>query len=822
MEKNIVSSVEFRSNLQLVNGDFRNDRNFLSSIHDPFALEWMQKLEYEAITPIQKKEFRDASLHCAYAFADDYPFGTIVNTQGVQQVVCKCTNVNCSLFTRCRPDFNPSELLVTEENVQFIEKAAEILSEIKTAPSVSADKTNGDGKAAASLFAPTEGTQVAKTENSVTEITEIFHETENDVKPEGKTSVKIEKNISFASFETVDQTEIIELDPTERTVVNAGPGTGKTWTLIEKIKYMLSALDTAPENILVLCFSRAAVEVIRNRLEAAANRDELPINWHEVDVRTFDSFATYLLAWAQENNPDILPHGFTLEFANYDQRIQAAVAAIRTFTDVLADYDHVIVDEVQDLVGVRAELVLTLLKTLPMSCGFTILGDSCQSLYDYLAINDDNVMSSCQFYQSIFQEFNMANFYSLTRNYRQRDEFGTLTADYRQSILIGDADSRTQEAAKLTALISKSDINLKCLSPEKAKAFTKKGTLGILTRTNGQALQISSWFRTEGIEHILQKPFGAQELAPWIANILLNTETDVIDQNEFEKIFGEYYPDKFPSANRYWNALISTQRDPSKRHFEIEDLLRGLLQNAKNPLLFEEPRSNPADITISNIHRAKGREFDYVLVLEDVLDAMANSETDDILEHKVCYVALTRPRKNIEKVELKQQYIYISKDELRRCFKAGGFGNRRYLSHFEVGDSSDIASRTYAESMDTQRNIKALNADERLKLKKCPEGTKSYVVYKVVLEENERTILGYTTSEFARNMEHAIQRIYDSNRPIAYKYYPNTFRDIYFNGLTTCVSSSGEGIPGAKKIGGMYIWYGLSISGFAQMEKDRY
>lgn len=819
MGKNIVSSVAFMSNLQLVNGDFRNDHNFLSSIHDPFALEWMKKLGYEAITPIQKKEFRDASLHCAYAFADDYPFGTIVNAQGIQQVVCRCTNVNCSLFTRCRPDFDPSELLVTEENVQFIEKTAEIFSEIKNAPQVSVDKTNGDSKAAASLFVPIVGAEVAQTENSVTE---IFYKEENDVKPEALTPVKVEKNISFASFEIVDQKEIIELDPIERTVVNAGPGTGKTWTLIEKIKYMLSDLDTAPENILVLCFSRAAVEVIRNRLEDAANRDELPLNWHEVDVRTFDSFATYLLAWVQENNPDILPLGFALEFANYDKRIQAAVAAIRKFTDVLADYEHVIVDEVQDLVGIRAELVLTLLKTLPASCGFTILGDSCQSLYDYLSVDDNHVMSSGQFYQSVFQEFNTANFYSLARNYRQGDEFGALTADYRQSILIGDADSRTQEAAKLTALISKSEVNLKRFSLEKARTLTKKGTLGILTRTNGQALQISSWFRTEGVEHILQKPFGAQDLAPWIANVLLNTETDVIDWNEFEKLFGEYYPDRLSSADRYWNALISTQRDLSKRHFEIEDLLRGLQQNAKNPLLFEEPRSNPADITISNIHRAKGREFDSVLVLEDVLDAMANAESDDILEHKVCYVALTRPRKSIEKVEFKPQYIYISKDELRRCFRAGGFGNRRYLSHFEIGDSSDIASRTYAESVDTQRNIKALNADERLKLKKCPEGTKSYVVYKVVLEENERIILGYTTAEFARNMERAIQRIYDNNRSIAYKYYPNTFRDIYFDGLTTCVSSSGEGISGAKKIGNTYIWYGLSISGFAQMEKDRY
>lgn len=40
--------------------------------------------------------------------------------------------------------------------------------------------------------------------------------------------------INFASFKETTQDEIIAKDPTERSIVNAGPGTGKTWTLIEK------------------------------------------------------------------------------------------------------------------------------------------------------------------------------------------------------------------------------------------------------------------------------------------------------------------------------------------------------------------------------------------------------------------------------------------------------------------------------------------------------------------------------------------------------------------------------------------------------------
>ena len=96
------------------------------------------------------------------------------------------------------------------------------------------------------------------------------------------------------------------------------------------------------------------------------------------------------------------------------------------------------------------------------------------------------------------------------------------------------------------------------------------------------------------------------------------------------------------------------------------------------------------------------------------------------------------------------------------------------------------------------------------------------MIYRIVPEEDERMVLGYTTPSFARSLEWAIQRVFSNPHSRAYKYYPNVFGDIYLDGLTTCISSSDIGISGAKCFGGMYIWYGLSISGFAQMEKDRY
>ena len=108
MESN-VSTVAFRSNLYPYDdGGFNSV--FRTKIHDPFSLEILKRTR--VLTPLQKQEYQYASLHCAYAAKDDYPWGTIKDMDGQERVVCKCLNTSCTRFKRCRPDFDPAELAV--------------------------------------------------------------------------------------------------------------------------------------------------------------------------------------------------------------------------------------------------------------------------------------------------------------------------------------------------------------------------------------------------------------------------------------------------------------------------------------------------------------------------------------------------------------------------------------------------------------------------------------------------------------------------------------------------------------------------------------
>jgi superfamily I DNA/RNA helicase len=90
--------------------------------------------------------------------------------------------------------------------------------------------------------------------------------------------------------------------------------------------------------------------------------------------QTFDSFASRVLREAATNT--------MWEAAGYDGRIAAATRLILDGRAelILAHVRHILVDEVQDLVGVRAALVSALLAD--QTRGWTAFGDPAQAIYE--------------------------------------------------------------------------------------------------------------------------------------------------------------------------------------------------------------------------------------------------------------------------------------------------------------------------------------------------------------------------------------------------------------------------------------------------------
>ncbi len=743
----MVSNVEFKSNVYPVAGRCRDDKNFLRQIHDIFALE---RLNYEAPlyrrTSLQDEEYRAAALHCKHALANEYPWGTIVDGDGQARVVCKCEQFNCHLFKTCRPDYRPP----TVEPEKVVEPEKIIPTAIEETPK----KT------------PT------------------------------MKKIAVPKIISVEQQSESTQEAIIKAASDEMSIVNGGPGTGKTFIVKEKIMHMIDVQGVAPDRILVFCFSRAAVDVIRARLS---------VDYAGVDIRTFDSFATYMLA-AVEKIP--------LENLNYDGRIRRAIATLKRKPDVLGYYagGHVLVDEVQDLVGVRAELVVNILKILPATCGFTLLGDSCQALYDYLAV--DGVMSSAQFYAAVDRQFPTAKHYELSTNHRQSNRLARLTDEYRSKILDGDIEKCRSSLEEIKNEIVNADADFKNFCRDNAEQYD--GTLGILTRNNAQALKISDWLSTNGVEHTLRRRTRNNVLDGWIAKIFCGYAHETISEKNFIERHREVYPDADEAiAVKRWAALLDTLKTDRNR-YEVEEILRGLIKDPKADELFVGDRARA--ITVSNIHRSKGREFDSVILLDDLL----GGDDKNLLEHKICYVGLTRAKARLETGRLDNRYIYFIPNENRRCYKVRRYRNM-YLSNFEVGIEGDVDDKSFGLRAEVQEFIRReLQVGMALKLVKDEVCARDYVTYKILVEEPTWIELGSTDKIFAVELERAIRCIFKlwDGAQFDPKFFPSGFDNVRVEALTTCIG--GGEVPAAATFGDLKIWSGLSIVGFANVLVDKF
>ncbi len=75
------------------------------------------------------------------------------------------------------------------------------------------------------------------------------------------------------------------------TLVDAGPGTGKTSTLVQRIVYLIREKNIPPQNILVLTFSNEAATELEERIERILDNETAS----QIHVLTFHSFGVMLL-----------------------------------------------------------------------------------------------------------------------------------------------------------------------------------------------------------------------------------------------------------------------------------------------------------------------------------------------------------------------------------------------------------------------------------------------------------------------------------------------------------------------------------------------
>ncbi|MET8990636.1 UvrD-helicase domain-containing protein [Nonomuraea wenchangensis] len=422
---------------------------------------------------------------------------------------------------------------------------------------------------------------------------------------------------------TTAQQRIIEAPATACLLVTAPAGTGKTFSLIRRLAFLSDREELEPAELLVLSFSRAAVREIRNRLT------EYGSIVTQVDVRTFDSYATWLLS-------EVAPDG-SWQRQGFDQRIREATRLIKEDPDaaeLIGEVRHLVVDEVQDLVGDRAELVKALLST--DLDGFTLLGDPAQGIYGFqLDDPQERLASAARVYDDVRRRFaGVLVEITLEGNFRAREPEARAALSFGTALGKVDAPFAQIQHDLRTVLLSGDSLGtLDQAAPVMARMTAPTA---LLCRGNKEVLLISRRLHELGVRHRLQRAAQDKVLPAWVSALFRELTSKQPTKDSVLTVTRDSGAD----PQEAWDLL--RRMDPNRRD-ETLDLtaIRRRLSRGDFPDELTQQSSEP--LAVSTIHRVKGLEFDQVIVI-DPGEAPKTDPIEQAERARLLYVAMTRPR----------------------------------------------------------------------------------------------------------------------------------------------------------------------------------
>ncbi len=563
---------------------------------------------------------------------------------------------------------------------------------------------------------------------------------------------------TYSYTEIQDSRCIIQAPIDSHIILNSGPGTGKTYTIIQRLIYILSGNLCPADEIYILCYTRSAKGVVERKIEQAVTEGKIPPSAQNICVLTFDSYATYFLMEMKEQGV------IKEDFSGYDYNER-----IRLFNRYISSEDfegisYFIVDEIQDLVNERAEMVLNILKNL--ECGYLLAGDRCQSIYDYSA-DKDVMLDSVEFYKRAEKQFpeDMQR-YEIIVNRRQCQELAEKSYDMRQVLLhksIGEQNSYAQE------VMDSYSENIKIEKYIKSLSGTPSTSTAILCRNNGEAEYISSVLCKNGIPHTLNRGVNnTKPLPKWMADIFWDYCNDSISKKTFIERF-DFRCGFRSDSEMLWQQLckLSGSRDTSS--IGISKLISALSIPGNIPESFCE--KSPL-LTVSTIHKAKGSEFDRVILIKSKIDHSEKSAE----EARVRYVALTRPKNQF--VVMKKNVHYFKQPIPGRVIETGCHNlyskRNTFCKCIAVGlngdiDSNSFVSGNFNDCIDLQEYISGnVRIYDKLTAVRSSDGKYDIVHNGIKIGtlsakmENE-LLAGIQSTDYKYNMPDSLDNLYVSD-----------------------------------------------------------
>ena len=619
---------------------------------------------------------------------------------------------------------------------------------------------------------------------------------------------------------TGEQKKVVFAGASAQLLVQAGPGTGKTHCLLKRLEFLAEEEELEPgSEILVLSFSVAAVAEVKSRLKDAVEKESITEDLLRTQIRTFDSFASRFI---------IAVTGQESLAGDYETRIEKATELIvsnEKAMEELQRYRHVLVDEIQDLVGSRAEMTLQILRQV--DCGFTLLGDSAQGIYDFQISKQPDAVTSTEFLNQVREFFpELDTNIEFQRNYRVRDNpvLEEISEKGRKLILNNKPMAAAYLFEEYQFLESLGELS----NPSVPDNFINNRSC-FLCRDNGQVYRLASCLKSMDRPFRIQKRRDEKTVPSWVGWLFLGWSSSEISKRDCISLFEDRLGDGSMDSQEMWDLLLRIVRQRKNSRLLNLNLLR---QALKTDAVFPEAEApTDRDIILSTIHRSKGREFDRVAVVigdnqgfeeaidsdEPVVDENAEDET------RILFVGLTRARNKLYRLDAGRR-DGLRRNEVNRWvetpFLYGKYGPWQPLKSLEVGLERDIDIHSFVSKKkygsvqkiyENQEIIQNLNYGDSVTLRFLTSENRIPIYDICVGEIDQQRSIGTTDQHFGWALRQSISETVSGSK------VPHQITGLWIRDIVTEIGDAGkEVVP--REFRTSCLWSGVRIMGLGYCE----
>ena len=449
---------------------------------------------------------------------------------------------------------------------------------------------------------------------------------------------------------TVDQIKVIEFDPTQKILVDAGPGTGKTATACARVAWLIEEIGIEPNQILITSFTNAAINEIRGRIGSFLKNQDRAL---EIRISTLDSFAWNLRSGFNSGESEL--EGFDENIIEASQLLSLDENA----KEYIQTIGHFIVDEAQDMTGIRASIVLEVISNLQVDCGVSVFSDDAQAIYGFSEEGKAEFFGNTLPEEIRTSQIQNKNFVylMLQQIHRTSDEkLMKLFKEGRAKLLFENDVPVDELYMNVRDLIIESHHERKGSAFEilvkEGNALALKSNDFLLFRRRSDALQSSHYMGA--VPHKLRLSGYPSPISPWIARCFWNYTEDRMSESEFADLYRNRVGlSDLLDVETKWKHL-HREVGIDKNRISVRKL-SNLLARPNVPSCFLMADYGITGPTLGTIHASKGRETENVYLFvpsepnfEKDFEGENETRIKNILEEaRILFVGATRARKTL-------------------------------------------------------------------------------------------------------------------------------------------------------------------------------